>query len=349
MPLAVIVRKDTGTLWIVGTVKPAGAKEGRRIRQRAGTDDPALAAEEARSLEAGILRDFHLGERPSVHRFSEAVVSYLTHAPRSAGTQAIVRRLLLHFRDRPLGAITQEAVDKARPAILRPGAGPSTWRRTVAALAAVLNHAERRGWCEAPRFDMPPEPKGRTAFLLPGQYEALEASAAPHLRPLLRYLICTGSRLGEALVLEWSQVDLPAARVRVWADQTKAKRERVVTLPPGALAALARLPHRDGRVFLTNRGEPYRPSDGYGGQIKSAWASALAGAGLSGFGPHDLRHSWASWWYALTPDPFRLQREGGWSSVDLVARYAHLMPAGHEAGIRRVWGTGDGLALVLSA
>jgi integrase len=59
------------------------------------------------------------------------------------------------------------------------------------------------------------------------------------------------------------------------------------------------------------------------------------------FGVHVLRHTWASWRYALHPDPFLLQRAGGWSSVALVERYAHLMPAGHEAAIQRVWGLGE--------
>ena len=50
---------------------------------------------------------------------------------------------------------------------------------------------------------------------------------------------------------------------------------------------------------------------------------------------HDLRHSWASWHYALHKDLLRLKTEGGWSSVLLVERYAHLLPAGQEEAIKR--------------
>ena len=50
--------------------------------------------------------------------------------------------------------------------------------------------------------------------------------------------------------------------------------------------------------------EPCRDAgDGYGGHIKSAWGTAMATAGLAAFTPHTLRHTWATWWYALTPDP----------------------------------------------
>ena len=42
--------------------------------------------------------------------------------------------------------------------------------------------------------------------------------------------------------------------------------------------------------------------------------------------------------YALYKDLLALKQEGGWSSVALVERYAHLMPAGHEAAIHRFCG-----------
>ncbi len=340
MPLRVITRADTGTLWIVGTVTPAGAKVGVRVRRRAGSDNEKLAREEAATIEASVLRDFHHGAKPGTRSFAAACSAYLTHQERSDGTIAVVKRLLLHWRETSLAGITQEAVDESRAKLLRPGAGDATWRKTLAILSAVMNHAARRGWCAEPNFDLPPISAGRTAFLLPEQYEALEAAAAPHLRPLLRYLICTGSRLGEALDLEWSQVDLVAGRIVVWADQTKGDRARVVNMPPAAIAALAAMSgERSGAVFRTARATAYRSSDGYGGQIKTAWNRACRLASASGFTPHDLRHSFATWHYALNRDLLALKEAGGWSDVAMVARYAHLLPVGQEAAIKRVWGT----------
>jgi len=49
--------------------------------------------------------------------------------------------------------------------------------------------------------------------------------------------------------------------------------------------------------------------------------------------PHDLRHTFASWHYALNRDLLALKVGGGWSSVALVERYAHLLPAGQEDAI----------------
>ena len=53
---------------------------------------------------------------------------------------------------------------------------------------------------------------------------------------------------------------------------------------------------------------------------------------------HDLRHTWASWHYAIERDLMLLRTEGGWATVQQVETYAHLMPAGHEGEIRRIWG-----------
>jgi integrase len=112
---------------------------------------------------------------------------------------------------------------------------------------------------------------------------------------------------------------------------------------PGALrirALTAKLPHREGPVFISDKGRPYADRRGsYGGQIKKGWNGAIRRAGLDPeLTPHDLRYTWASWHYALQRDLLALKIEGGWSSVALVERYAHLLSAGQEAVIREFLG-----------
>lgn len=360
MPLRVAVRKDTGTLWITGTIRPAGSDERFRIRQRAGSDDEAVAREEAAAIERDIIRNHHLGERPVQRGFAAAVISYMEHQRRSEATKALVNRLVRHFANAPLRSINQESLDGAVKALTKPNAASGTIRRNVIVpLRAIMLHAARRGWCDMPVFDLPAEPKGRTAFLMPDQAEALIEAATPHVRPLLAFLFCTGCRMGEALALRWDQVDLRAARVILWEGETKSGARRVVGLPPRAVSILGGLPAREGHVFLSRTGEPYRQTDaGGGGQLRAAWATASRDAGLPGvageraradrrsmvatfrpdMSPHTTRHTWATWHYALHRDLVKLKQDGGWSSVTLVERYAHLMPAGCEDAIRRVWG-----------
>jgi integrase len=203
-------------------------------------------------------------------------------------------------------------------------------------LRAVLLNAHRLGWCDPPHFQIPREPQGRTRYLLPAEAERLILAAAPHLKPLLIFLLCTGARMSEALELEWRDVDLIGRRAIFWRTKGGSRRialisERVVIcLAPAAMGA---------KVFRTNTGAAYadRARQG-GGQIKTAWKAALRRAQLPPeITPHDLRHTWASWHYAVHRDLLALKIEGGWSSVALVERYAHLMPAGHEAGIEAFW------------
>jgi len=173
--------------------------------------------------------------------------------------------------------------------------------------------------------------------MMPEEAERLVRAAAAHLRPLVVTLLGTGMRLAEAIYLDWRDVDLLGARVILHADRTKSRRRRVVELPPRVVAVLAALPHRVGSVFWTDRGKPYTDRGGqYGGQIMKAWRGAIKRAGLSPeFTPHICRHTFASWHWALHKDLLALREAGGWSSVALVERYAHLMPAGHDDGIRR--------------
>jgi len=147
-------------------------------------------------------------------------------------------------------------------------------------------------------------------------------------------------RMAEALELDWQDVDLVGARAILRADQTKGKKRRNVTLPPRLITTLANLQHREGAVIRRPDGIPYadRRREG-GGQIKTAPKATLRRAGLDpSLTPHDLRHTWASWHYAVHRDLLALKVAGGWSSVELVERYAHPPPAGQEIEIQRFHG-----------
>ncbi|MGH6976319.1 MAG: site-specific integrase, partial [Stellaceae bacterium] len=222
--------------------------------------------------------------------------------------------------------------------VLKPNAAPATKARSVyVPLAAVLNHANRRGWCERPRFDMPKVPTGNTRWLTPSEARALIEHASAHLRPWLLFLVCTGARMSEALDLDWSDVDLPAAKAVF--RMTKNSTSRAASLPTAAVLALAGLSQKEGLVFRRLDGEPYgdRFREG-GGQIKTGWRGACKRAGIVGATPHDLCHTWASWFYAVSKDPMLLKAEGGWKSLDMVERYAHLMPSDLVPEIATVWG-----------
>jgi integrase len=58
----------------------------------------------------------------------------------------------------------------------------------------------------------------------------------------------------------------------------------------------------------------------------NAWNIGLKKAGIEDFRFHDLRHTWASWLIQSGVPLSALQEMGGWESIEMVRRYAHLAP-----------------------
>lgn len=347
MSLKLTRRKGSEVWWITGTL------DGRRIRESTRRTD----LREAKDVFTKRSREIHcaavFGEE-AVVTWADAVTSYAQVHALQQGMIALLDRLSRHFGATLLREINQLAVDRAISALCRPDAAPATkLRNVIVPLQAVLNHAARRGWCKPPAFEKPRGASGvkRTRWLTPDEFCALRDAAASHLRPLIIFLVGTGSRLGSALALDWRDVDLIHGRATL--RDTKNGRDHTVDLPPATVAAMAMIEGREGRVFRTDDGTPYPASDAGGGQIRTAWATACRTAGFPGawqgtrpncwwtpadVTPHVLRHTWASWRYAFHKDILRLKAEGDWSSVSLVERYAKVVPDGMLPGIMAAWG-----------
>jgi integrase len=326
-----------------------GTVAGQLVRETTGTADRAQAEDYRDKRAAEIWQRRQIGEA-SVVTFDEAAAGYLTDRDPGNNDRRRIARLLGFFcpgYDAPRAAasrfavcskIGQTDVDRAVSAIVGTTAAPSTKvREVITPLTAILTYAARRGWCARPMFDRPRQPKGKTRWLTPEEAQALILAAAPHLKPLLVFLLGTGARLSEALDLDWTDVDLAAGRAMF--RHTKNGHDRPAGLPSAVIAALSALPYRDGRVFRRDDGQPYVDRHREeGGQIKTAFKGACRRAGIENLTPHDLRHTWASWLYAVTKDPMRVMVEGGWRQLSMVQRYAHLAPSGIVSQIKDVWG-----------
>jgi len=77
------------------------------------------------------------------------------------------------------------------------------------------------------------------------------------------------------------------------------------------------------RLFVSRDGTPYR-------SFRTAFKTACRHADLKDVTPHVLRHTFASRLVMKGVDLRTVQELGGWSSLELVQRYAHLSP-GHRA------------------
>ena len=218
-------------------------------------------------------------------------------------------------------------LDKARPShvegwvveLRRKGLAESTIRSAYTILRAVLDTAVRDGALAsnpAAVIRRPRVTSKEAPYLTPSQVaDLLHAAEGSRYAPLFALLVHTGLRRGEALALQWSDVDLAKGLLRVRGTLSRIDGELLVTepktakskrfVPISAPAAQLLLDRRaaqadersragsawrqTGFVFTTEFGEPCDPRNAF-----RALKVAAARAGLPRVGLHTLRHSAAS-------------------------------------------------------
>lgn len=343
MPLKLVQRHGSPYWYIRGSVR------GIRVDESTGLSDRRQAEEVRIKREGEVLTQSIHGD-PAVRTFAEAALSYMA----SGGERLHVDPLLEHFGPRVLLASVGQAEIEAAARKLYPHASPATQNRKVyTPMSAILHHAARLKWCAKPVIARPKgHDKERVRWITPEEAERLIASAAPHLKPLVVFLLSTGARLSEALYLEWSDVDLGRAHVAFRptdARGIKTDEARGVPLPARAVAELANLPwDREGFVFRKPAGKirktgriwlPYESREGEGGgQVKTAWNGMLKRAKIADFTPHDCRHTWATWHYIANRDIGALMRLGGWKTPAMVFRYTHVNASDLAPSQAKIWG-----------
>jgi integrase len=338
MPLK-LKRRPKSPYWII-----RGTLRGIRIEESTGTGDKRIAEEIRAKREAEILAESVCGRR-ATSTFAAAALSYLE----TGGSKRFTAPVISHFGTMPLGKIDQDAIDKAARK-LYPRGGPATRDRQCYAIAsAILHHAAKRGWCAKPIIERPKLPEGRVRWITIDEVDRLLASCSDHLRPLVTFLLYTGARTGEALWLDWRDVDLTRAHVTF--PKTKNGDARGVPLHPRAVAALANLTGRTSEVFRKPDRKPYaRPRNAddtsAGTRIKTAFSGACRRAGITDFHPHDCRHTWATWHYIANRDLIQLMKLGGWKSERMVMRYAHVNVSEFQGSIDKLPGGNYGDASV---
>jgi len=244
-----------------------------------------------------------------------------------------LRWLSTHLENVQLTAITTDKMDL----ILAQKEGTNATRnRHLSEVSKILHHAHRKGWIDGvPALRRFAEAKAEPRWLTPEQADLLIAELPPHLADMAKFSLATGLRESNVRLLRWSQVDIVRRVAWVLGRETKNGRALSVPLNADAIAVLKRQPkgvfvftYRDiqkvnGKVV---RGEPHTVWN----CSSHAWYKAVKRASLDGLRWHDLRHTWASWHVmAGTPLPV-LQMLGGWSSLAMVQRYAHI-GAGYAA------------------
>jgi integrase len=324
-----LVRRPKSPYWVIrGTIR------GVRYDESSGTRDKRIAEELRVKRESEINKE-HIYGRSSTATFAHAAESYLENG----GSRNYMEPIIKHFGLMPLAKIDQAAIEAGCLAVY-PGRSPATRNRQFfTPVSAVLNHGAKLGLCSKPIMVRPKLKPGIVRWITLDKANKLIDACAPHLKPLVVFLLYTGARAGEALWLDWHNVDLQ--RRHVTFPKTKTKKPRGVPLNQRVVIALANLKHRDAEVFRRPDGEAYtRPrhidDHSAGTRIKTAFKAACRRAGIANFRVHDLRHTWATWHYQQNRDLTALMALGGWSTVSTVMRYAHANADEHRHTIDRL-------------
>lgn len=299
---------------------------GIRIRESLKTSDKKQAQQlhDVRRAELWSERMLKVKPKKTWQQATDRWLQERAHKRSISDDRDKIRVLAPKLASRLLSDIDRDVVE----AVLPQDVSAATRNRYRALIRAVMRAAEREwNWIDrAPAFRQEKEASRRVAFLARYQADALIAALPEQYRMPVRFALLTGLRKSNVTGLRWENVDLERGMVIVHGDEAKAGERILVPLNSQAKEMLQNLPEpRQGRVFAC----PERIT-------QTVWKRACEAAGVPWLRFHDLRHTWASW-HAMAGTPISvLQELGGWSSPEMVRRYAHLSPEHLAAAAERV-------------
>lgn len=333
-----LYKRKASPNWQYKLYPPGG---GPPIQGSTGTSNKEQAQEFYDRLKVDLWNQARLGVKPR-HSWNDAVIRYVADReglPSLETSKTHLRWLDQHLFGVALVDIDRDRIDAIAQAkrrehrVVRTKKGPvqtgkmvsaGTVRRVIGVLKAVLNAAVEWEWLDrAPVTKRAKVVSKRIRWLTLAEAERLLAELPEHLSDMARFSLETGLRRSNVTGLQWTQVDIVRRVAWIHPDQAKAKRAITVPLSETAIAVLRRqigkrrAPEYMQSVFVYH-GKPVYQT------VTAAWRKALERACIRDFRWHDLRHTWASW-HVQRGTPLQVLKElGGWETLEMVQRYAHL-------------------------
>lgn len=247
-----------------------------------------------------------------------------------------------HFGALRLSEITTVAIEAFKAKRQRAKIRPSTINDELKTLLAVVNYARQLGY-PVGKFVLKKLPvRGQrkahawTADEI-GKLYAACTEKAPDVLPLVVFLANTGCRRGEAIALEWENVDLARGLIRIFPSlewQPKDNEAREVPINDALLPWLQGARRSDRWVFPSTRKVDGKPQP-FVFWPQRKFDKARKHAKLTG-GPHTLRHTYATHFLSTTPDLYLLAKVLGHSHARVTELYAHLLPDSMSRAARAV-------------
>lgn len=307
-----------------------------------GTKAEAELFEAAKRVELRAVDPASAGRiAPTLSEFSRG--AYRTHAMRHLKKRTWTNRvytlanLIDRLGDLKLSEIATAHIEEYKASRREDEIGPSTINDELKILRTVLAYARELGLVVAQPMikDLSTHGIRRrvTAWTRAEVSQLLKhvGALSRDIEPLVVFLLNTGCRKGEALALEWKNVDLKRGLIFIepseeW--QPKDGEARQIPISDALMKVLRRKPQSKRWVFPNEKGERYAFWP------QRAFDRAREAAGLKG-GPHTCRHTFATHFLQGRPDMFLLARLLGHSTAYVTELYSHVLPD-HLATARNV-------------
>lgn len=289
------------------------------------------------NIKAEVWKEDFLDQKPE-KLWMEGVVRWLQesqHKRSLSDDKAHLRWLSPYLKNFTLNKINRDLLSQLAEKKLQEGVKPATVNRMLEVVRAILRKAEREWeWIDrAPAIRMLKEDSRRIRWLTQEEASRLIQELPLHLADLALFSLATGLRQSNVTGLQWRDVDLIKKHALIHPDQAKAKKAIPVPLNEIAIEVIRKQMGKHLQYVFTYQGKRIKQCN------TKAWQNALKRAGIENFRWHDLRHTWASWHVQNGTSLQELQQLGGWSSFDMVLRYAHLSSNHLKVAAERVCGT----------
>lgn len=300
---------------------------GERIRRSTGTEDRKKAKELHDKINAELWDMANLNKKPA-RLFEEALLLFVEESKykRDFDTN---RRHAIYWRSVFAGwkleNITGEDIRNNLPTHStkhKKALSPSTKNRYRTSILRVLSLAYKNGWINrVPYVEKYVEPKVRVRWITKEQATTLISNLnLAWMKNVCSFALLTGARMTEILSLTWDKVDFERSIAIVSNDVAKSGKARALPLNKVALDLLKNLKKSRKNEFVFHRGTDKRI-----GRIDwHDFNQALARSKIENFRFHDLRHTWASWHVQAGTPLYTLKEMGGWETLEMVKKYAHL-------------------------
>jgi integrase len=208
--------------------------------------------------------------------------------------------------------------------------GPVGANRLLAILKQLFGYAAKVGYLPenilAPltRDEVGGQEPARARVLTDDEIRTLWTAKSGNV-PLLKFLLLTAQRIGEAQLAEWKDIDGDVWRIP--AEHSKNGKAHWVTISPQARAILEARKDDDGRIFGNTTNTNVQ-----------AWLRRWQKADANAWTPHDLRRTAATRMNDLGVAPHVVEKILNHSLQGVMAVYNKAEYADERANAMRLWG-----------